>query len=83
MRHIHNIIYRMQSAIQHVKTTPAFKLQHPEQVMPRFIIHVQPDHYPGSLFQPLELKVTQSQLTTFLASWIVLPLDHMRICSHD
>ena len=89
MRHIHNIIYRMQSAIQHVKSTPAFRLQHPEQVMPRFITHVPPDHYPGSSFQPLELKGYTIAVDRFSCEvktshrWIVLSPYLLHFCAHD
>ena len=64
---VHNIIYHMQSAIQEVKATPAFKLQHPELAMPQFITHVQPDHFPAEGYEPLKFKVTQLQLAEFLA----------------
>ena len=65
MRHIHNIIYRLQSAIQLVKVTPAFKLQHPELTMPRFITHVQPDCYPNAPYAPLGPVDATEQVMAF------------------
>ena len=53
MRLAHNITYRIQSAIQQVKASPAFQLHHPELTMPRFVTHAQPDHFPAESYAPL------------------------------